>query len=97
MFNTHLAKSMVPYLYPMFWKSTHPKTGFTQEEKLAIETANSSKLLPVYHKSRKNSIAWVVSNFNAHNNRAEFARSISYFIHVSRQGLYLNLPNCNKL
>ncbi|KAM3176739.1 hypothetical protein ACTXT7_005900 [Hymenolepis weldensis] len=86
MFNTHLAKSMVPYLYPMFWKSTHPETGFTQEEKVAIETKNSTKLLPVYHKNRKNSIAWVVSNFNAHNNRVEFAHSISQFIPVDIYG-----------
>lgn len=81
---TSSPNSLVPYMYPMFIKAKNPHLGFTEEEKQAIKNGNHVQLLPPFHKDRRsNAVAWVVSNFNAKNNRADFAYAISYYMNVS--------------
>uniref|UniRef100_A0A5K3F022 Fucosyltransferase n=1 Tax=Mesocestoides corti TaxID=53468 RepID=A0A5K3F022_MESCO len=86
LFNTYLADSSVPYMYPMFFRNTKPKLKFTDEEKAAMLAKNKVYLLPSYHKERTKLIAWVVSNTQPKNIRAEFAAGISEFIIVDIYG-----------
>ncbi|VDD83018.1 unnamed protein product [Mesocestoides corti] len=87
MFNTYMADSPVPYMYPMFVRNTKRKLKFTNEEKSAMLAKNNTYLLPHYHKQRKNLIAWVVSNHWPRNNRKEYAEAIAKFIPVDIYGL----------
>ncbi|VDD79009.1 unnamed protein product [Mesocestoides corti] len=80
MFNTYMAASPVPYMYPHFVRNTKPRLKFTDEEKSAMLAKNNTYLLPHYHKQRTKLIAWVVSNHSPHNNRKKYAEAIAKFV-----------------
>uniref|UniRef100_A0A5K3FXN6 Fucosyltransferase n=1 Tax=Mesocestoides corti TaxID=53468 RepID=A0A5K3FXN6_MESCO len=86
MFNTYMAASLVPYMYPHFVRNTKPKLKFTDEEKSAMLAKDNTYLLPHYHKQRTKLIAWVVSNHSPRNNRKEYAKAIAKFIPVDIYG-----------
>uniref|UniRef100_A0A5K3F9M4 Fucosyltransferase n=1 Tax=Mesocestoides corti TaxID=53468 RepID=A0A5K3F9M4_MESCO len=86
MFNTYMAASPIPYMYPHFVRNTKPKLKFTNDEKAAMLTRNKTYLLPYYHRQRTKLITWVVSNHRPQNNRNEYAKAIAKFIPVDIYG-----------
>ncbi|VDD82471.1 unnamed protein product [Mesocestoides corti] len=83
MFNTYMAASPIPYMYPHFVRNTKPKLKFTNDEKAAMLTRNKTYLLPYYHRQRTKLITWVVSNHRPQNNRNEYAKAIAKFIPIA--------------
>uniref|UniRef100_A0A5K3F7Q6 Fucosyltransferase n=1 Tax=Mesocestoides corti TaxID=53468 RepID=A0A5K3F7Q6_MESCO len=86
MFNTYMAASPVPYMYPHFVRNTKPKLKFTDEEKAAMLAKDNTYLLPHYHRQKTKIIAWVVSNHSPRNNRNAYAKAIAKFIQVDIYG-----------
>ena len=78
-----MAKSPVPFAYPIFVRNKDPKFKFTAKEIGIIRARNYSYLLPSYHRLRTRMIAWVVSNMSPSNNRQAYASAIDEFIPVS--------------
>ena len=78
-----MAKSPVPFMYPLFLRNTRPKYRFTSEEIKAMLDKSHTHLLPEYNRNRTNKIAWVVSNNRPKNARIQYAKAINKFITVS--------------